>query len=208
MVVLAIIAIITVIAVVNQNSFNKTIILANTAYDIALTIRTSEQYGVGSRVASGRANIAYGLHIDAQTPDSFIVFADTAGGNACQPNAALNCKSGDGRYTVGSGPSTTDLIVQTVSIGNGIQITDMCAYDGHQDKCKSRNSNRNITTLDIVFSRPNPDVSIATSRSNSGDTFDYACLELTSLQGAVRYIKINASGSINAQAVSCRVNGD
>ena len=40
LIVLAIIATVTTIALSSQSNFNKTLILANTAYDIALTLRS------------------------------------------------------------------------------------------------------------------------------------------------------------------------
>ena len=57
MVVLAIIVTITGVTLTSQTSFNKTLVLANTAYDIALTLRSSQTYGLGSRAFGGITNM-------------------------------------------------------------------------------------------------------------------------------------------------------
>ena len=77
MVVLTIIVVITTVVVASQSSFNKTLILVNTAYDIALTLRSAETYGLGSRAFGGVVNAGYGLNFQSGTPQSFTLFADT-----------------------------------------------------------------------------------------------------------------------------------
>ena len=78
LVVLAIIVTVTTIALSSQSAFNKTLILANTAYDIALTLRSAENFGIGSRALYRTANAGYGVHFQRGTLGSFILFADTA----------------------------------------------------------------------------------------------------------------------------------
>ena len=59
MVVLAIVTSITAIVFTSQNSFNKTLILANTAYDIALTFRSAATYGLGGRTIGNSDGIRH-----------------------------------------------------------------------------------------------------------------------------------------------------
>ena len=47
-VVLAIITVISGVVLSDQTSFNKTLVLANTAYDIALTVRSVETFGASA----------------------------------------------------------------------------------------------------------------------------------------------------------------
>ncbi|MDO8566864.1 MAG: prepilin-type N-terminal cleavage/methylation domain-containing protein [bacterium] len=194
LVVLAIIMIISVVVITSQSSFNKTLILANTAYDIALTVRSAQSFGISSRNIIGAMNTGYGVHF--QRGDSFIFFADT------NPPALLNChglpssgdedapdaKPGNCAYDEDAGE-----FVNTYTLGNGMTISNFCV----DDSCDA-----DVTSLDIVFVRPNPDAFI----SVGGSFFtDYAktCIIVTSPQGGEKYISVSKSGHINANAASC-----
>ncbi|HUX80766.1 MAG TPA: type II secretion system protein [Candidatus Paceibacterota bacterium] len=196
LVVVAIMIVLMSIVFTSQSSFNKTLILSNTAYDIALSLRSSEGFGLGSRVFSGMSNTGYGIHF--QTGNTFTFFADT---NPSSPSA-LNChglplggasapdaKSGDCIYSAG-----LDQKVNDYSIGNGITISNFCAKSGTTWSC-------GLTSLDITFSRPNP---IPFIRANGFANIPYsmACLTISSAQGGSRFITVSSSGEINANAAS------
>lgn len=180
MVVLTIIVVITVVVLTSQSSFNKTLILANTAYDIALTIRSTQSLGIGSRNVVGTINAGRGAHF--QRGNSFTLFADTSPSASCD---RPDCNSGD--YIYGGGSE----FIQTYELNNGMTISNFCV-DG---SCI-------YNSLDIVFARPNPDAFI----SVNGSTFtNYAraCLIITSSQGGEKYVSVSSSGQITANAVSC-----
>ena len=209
LVVLAIITIITTIAITSQSTFNKTLILKNTAYDVALSIRSAESFGIGSRVStSGATNAAYGVHFTKAT-NSFIVFADTSPGDA--GNDANHCHglppSGDATapdalygncvYTSGA-----DVLVQTYTLGNGISVSNLCT-SANGGQC----SNSGLTTLDIVFARPNPNPFMSTNGTwPSGWKITKACITLTSAQGGTSLILVSDTGAIvaNVPASSCQ----
>ena len=195
MVVLAIIATITTVTLNNQSSFNKTFVLANTAYDVALTLRTAETYGIGNR-ASGVANAGYGLHFEAATPNSFILFADSQPaprennchglpiGGATAPDA----KPGDCTY---GGPGSGEKVT-TYTLENGITVSDFCVYTFGSRSCASDN----LIALDIVFARPNPNPFINIQGTK-------ACITISSPQGDSRFIAVSESGAITVDASSC-----
>jgi len=192
--VLAIITIITIIVITSQSDFNKTLILQNTAYDVALTLRSAETFGLGSRASGTTVNAGYGLHFSSGTNDSFILFADASGGASCagQPPS---CKPGDYIYTSGS-----DILVQTYTLGNGITVSDFCAYPSvGVGSCKYAHGG-GLSYLNIVFERPNP---ISHISANGSLYTGGACITLTSPQGGFRYISVAASGQINGSAPSC-----
>ncbi|MDP1707303.1 MAG: type II secretion system protein [bacterium] len=180
MVVLAIIVIISTVVLTSQTSFNKTLILANTAYDIALTIRSTQSFGIGSRAILGTTNVGHGVHF--QRGGSFILFADTSPSASC---GRPDCSPGD--YVYGAG----DTFLQTYELNNGMTISNFCV-DG---LCT-------YSSLDVVFLRPNPDAFI----SVDGSTFtNYAkaCLIVTSPQGGEKYVSVSKSGQIIANASQC-----
>ena len=76
LVVLAIIGVIMTIVISSQGAFNKTLILSNAGYDIALTLRDTESYGLGSRASGTVANAGYGVQLQNSLPSSFILFAE------------------------------------------------------------------------------------------------------------------------------------
>jgi len=192
LVVASIIMVITAVTMNGQSSFNKSLILANTAYDIALAFRSAETYGISSRVIGGVANAGYGIHIDSASPTSFVLFADTSPG----PNAANchglpsggasapNAVSGDCAYS-------NNERVSDYTIGNSVYIADFCVLSLGVWDCT-------LDTLDVVFSRPNPDP-IINGTSNGSE----ACISLAHPQGGSRHILIGASGAITANASSC-----
>jgi len=191
MVVLAIIGVVMSIVLTNQSTFNKTLILQNTAYDIALTLRTAETYGLGSRAVGVTANAGYGVRFQKGTSNSFILFADTSPVASC---ASPDCKPGDHVYSSGA-----DALVQTYTLGNGITVSDFCAYVGASASCAYAHGG-SLSSLDIVFTRPNPDAFISAGASSYSD----ACLTISSPQGGTRFVSVASSGEITAGATPCQ----
>ena len=194
MVVMAIMVTITAVVLSSQGSFNKTLILANTAYDIGLTIRSAESFGLGSRVSGSAvtgcaANAGYGIHF--QRGNSLLLFADTS---PITPCATPDQKPGDYKYTGGS-----DTIAQTYVLGNGITVDDFCVYSSGIESCAIAHGG-GLSSLDIVFARPNPDAVI----SADGSSYTSACITVTSPQGGYRYISVTVSGEITANVPVCQ----
>lgn len=209
LVVLAIIGIVSLIVITGQTNFNRTIILSNTAYDIALTMRDTETYGLGSRAASA-PNAGYGIHFDAGLTGSFFTFPDidppAASKNIsyCNPPrdpSAPDAHPGDCYYT------TKDQPTQTYTIGNHVSIGKFCiTADGTTWSC----SPNVLSTLDITFARPNPNVTIVANGSYSPFTLPItqACITLVSPQGDERFVSVTQSGlitaSVNPPAAACQ----
>ncbi len=193
MVVLAIIVTISGVILGSQSSFNKTLILSNTAYDIALTLRSAQTYGLGSRASVASANAGYGLHLNSGVQDSFILFSDTSPAASC---GAPDCPPGDHVYTNGQ-----DVLVQTYALGNRMAVSNFCAFSSGAWACAA---NGGLTSLDLVFARPNPDAFMSKNGTYS-PVFPVtaACLTISSPQGGSRFISVGTSGQIVANAASC-----
>ncbi|HQT82537.1 MAG TPA: type II secretion system protein [Candidatus Paceibacterota bacterium] len=207
LVVLAIMLTITSIALTSQSSFNKTLILANTAYDIGLTLRSAESFGLGSRATTlGAANAGYGIHISAGSNNSFILFADTSpagspGSLNCSSKSSVgapNCGPGDGVYTA-SDVSTPS--IPSYTLNNGVIISDFCAYNGSWVCAHSYGST--LSALDIVFARPNPTPTITAN----GQTYTNACIIVSSLQAGTipHYVSVSPSGEISSGQLSASI---
>lgn len=194
LVVLAIIIAITTVVLTSQGSFNKTLLLANTAYDIALTLRSTESFGIDTLASGATANAGRGTHFQKGTPGSFRLFADIYPLASC---GTPDCKPGDHVYENGQ-----DTLVQNYTLGNSMTISNFCARDTSGGwSCANTNGN-NLSSLDIVFARPNPDAFIRVN-GNPDTPYTSACLTVTSLQGGARYVSVAPSGEITANAPSC-----
>lgn len=200
LVVLAIIIVITTIALTSQSTFNKTLILTNTAYDIALTIRSAETYGLGSKAVGAVANIGYGVDFQKGTPATFTLFSDTypaAGIGACHPTldaTAPDAEPGDCVYQAAQSEK-----VLGYTLGNGVTISNFCAFIAGGWVCSSGT----LTSLDISFARPNPVAFISTNGVYSVATPASAACITVSQGGNSRYIAVNAAGRITGNATSC-----
>ncbi|MDP2593885.1 MAG: type II secretion system protein [bacterium] len=205
LVVIAIIGIISLVVITSQSNFNKTLLLANTAYDVALTIRSAETYGISSRVAGTSFNTGYGVHFKRQSPNNtFIFFADSwpmPSSNPTRCHRATDTGAPDakpGNCVYDSQPSR-DMLMTTYTLGNGMTISKICAYSGSWS-C----STDTLTSLDIVFVRPDPTPFMSKNGSYSANfPVTASCLALVSPQGGTRFVSVSSSGEIRATAASC-----
>jgi prepilin-type N-terminal cleavage/methylation domain-containing protein len=197
LVVFAIIVTIMSVVFTSQSTFNKTFVLTNTAYDIALSVRDAETYGLGTRAIGSTINAGYGLHFQSGSPAAFSFFADISPAASC---TTPDCKPGNYVYTAGS-----DSLVRTYTLGNGITLTDFCAYTTSWTCTVAHGGySGGLSSLDIVFSRPNPNPYISVNGAYSAAfPATAACLTLSSPQGASRYVSISYAGEISPTAASC-----
>lgn len=193
LVVLAIIVAITTVVLTSQSSFNKTLLLANTAYDIALTLRFAESLGISTLAVGATTNAGRGAHFQRGATSSFSLFADTYPPAPC---GTPNCKPGNRAYESG------DMLMQTYTLGNSLTISDFCARDASGGWSCAIANGGNLSSLDIVFARPNPDAFIRVN-GDSIASYNSACLKVTSLQGGARFVNVASSGEITANALSC-----
>ena len=204
MVVLSIIVVVSTVVLSSQSSFNRSIILANTAYDVALTLRSAQTYGLSSRAVGSVVNAGYGLHFDTTSPNSFVLFADAYPGasvsSVCHPIAdpsSPDALPGNCSYESAQGEKVVDY-----KLGNNIAIGNFCALAFGTWSCASTGA---LTSLDIVFARPNPDAFISINGVYSSlFPITKVCVALAPPTRDVwRYISITASGQIIANATSC-----
>jgi len=91
-------------------SFNSTILLRDLAYEIALSVREAQVYGISVHGASGLFNYAYGVHFTPGT--TYTLFADINDNKQYDPNGAETVSS----YAIGQRnqiTSTTDCPLTT-----------------------------------------------------------------------------------------------
>ncbi|MBU6321362.1 MAG: hypothetical protein KGI78_01840 [Patescibacteria group bacterium] len=202
LIVLAIIGIITLVVLVSQGSFNRSITLSNAAYDLALALRSAESYGLAARVpVSGVTHTGYGLEFATGTHTIFFSDSYPAAPSACHPTppagaSAPDAKWGDCVYEAGQ-----DSIVTTYALNNGLTVSDVCAYASGARYCVSAGT---LSRLDVTFVRPDPTPFMAKDGVyNASAPITSACITLTSPQGGARSIAVALTGEIDANVASC-----
>lgn len=186
---IAIFTIMTGIVAVKYGDFNKTMFANNLAYDIALTIREAQSYGVSvSDVADrGNFNASYGVHFDVST--------GVIGGVAANKSFILYAEVGsDNKYT----PSV-DPIIRKYIIGRGNYIYRLC----HDSGCTAGNEVLSTsfagTYADVFFRRPSPAPLIYSPVMSNAP---YLEVRITNPGNTVRKkIVIRSSGQISIEDV-------
>jgi prepilin-type N-terminal cleavage/methylation domain-containing protein len=179
LVVVAIIIVITGVILANTNKFGGQTLLQNLSYDIALSLREAQVYGLSVRSNNGNFKSGYGMHFDINTPTTYNLFADVAQ---------------NGVYQAGE-----DVAPSPYAIGQNFKL---CDTTGGTEFCSG------ITKLDILFIRPEPDACISYNSAvfvTGGSS--YACTSIiqsarivvTSPRGGFMNVIIYANGQISVQ---------
>lgn len=188
----AIIVIISAVVLANNNRFGGAVILENFTYDVALSLRQAQVYGISvARFGTGTSQFdyAYGMHFDLSSPTTYILFADTVG---------------SGVYSSAIQPTE---VVATTDIRQGFFISDLCYTSTSQsEECNSANPG-SVTTLDIVFKRPEPDAYIAVNGlatftngvPSASQPNRQARIVLKSPRGDVRSVIVDVAGQISVK---------
>ncbi len=172
-VVTGVLTVVTSLILANNAKFGGAITLRNLAYDIALSVREAQTYGISVRKfgsGSGQFGAGYGMHFRTSSPTSYLLYADAVNQN--------------GLYD-GSGE-----LVESVAISRGFEIADLCytSAGGSAETC-------GVQKIDIVFERPEPDAHI---RVNDGAILNQrARIVVTSPRGDEASIIVEATGQIS-----------
>ena len=194
LVVLAIIVVITGIVINGQSTYNQTLILTDTAYTVAFSVRQAQALGLASRATtvggSIVSNAGYGVRFAGT--NGYTVFADTGGAKvpslatACPPGTPGTPEARPGNCKYESG---TDRVIQSYTFSRGFTIQNICGKSGTAATVCS------LASLDIVFMRPETRA-IMTGPSNQV----FTCAEVhvrAPTGGATRVVRVSQLGEIS-----------
>lgn len=171
-VVLGIFAVITSVVLARYKDFSGGIILNNLAYEIGITIREAQVYGLSVKDAgTSLFTVRYGIHLAYPTSNTFVLFGDV---------------DGNLQYTGSSE------VIESLRATQGNTIDDFCGQrlDGTYECGKAGT----ITWLDIMFLRPNPD---AIFKSSSGQAYQAATITVKSPgTNKIKTITVRTTGQI------------
>lgn len=163
LVVLAIIFVLAGTSLVNYNKFGKEIDLENMTYNVALTIRTAQSFGINRRddlSTSFDEPKPYGVYFTTSlinppvglSSESFMVFIDNKNGVSNGSNNIFD-NTGTGGACVSN---SSDECIEIFKMNKLVYISSLCAGDNAAN-CQERDE------LHITFKRPNPDAIIKSS---------------------------------------------
>jgi len=173
--VVAIITILTGVFLLQQRQFDSSTLLRSLAYRTALSIREAQTYGASVRL-SGTTAPAYGIYIQKPVSGaiiSYVLFADADGGNDYDISEDLEV------FTLGSNYSISLFCATQAS--NGVALC----------------SNGALTSLTIIFVRPNPDARFSTAPAG---VYTSAYIQISAQGGTTRSVTITNTGQISVGA--------
>lgn len=207
LVALGIVVIIMAIVISGQGSFNRSLVLTDTAYTVAFSVRQAQSLGLSSRKFGSTQNAAYGVHLVSGTKTSYILFADSLpaspgdsqSGN-CPGHTAtigLDAKPGNCVY------DSTAERVTTYNIGQGFTISSFCGVDALN---ATRCSGGYLDSLDITFMRPNTQATIIGVRAGAIIPLSSAQIYLSSPDGTQsRCVGITKVGQVAVGTSTCPI---
>ncbi|HEV7121367.1 MAG TPA: prepilin-type N-terminal cleavage/methylation domain-containing protein [Candidatus Paceibacterota bacterium] len=178
LVTLAILAIITAVAITGQSTFNQSILLNDTSYTVALSAREAQSLGLSSRKFAGVQNGGYGVHFANLNPTkSYTVFADVQSAPLAEPawcpavaTTTPESKSGNCLYD-GIGET-----FQTYDLTRGFTLSDFCGRTTSGGlQCASGG---NLQSMDVLYLRPNTQA-IITGITPGGAQVQFTCAQVS-----------------------------
>jgi prepilin-type N-terminal cleavage/methylation domain-containing protein len=169
----------TGVVLFNQNKFDSTVLLKNLAYDIALTIRQAQTYGVNVKESQQSGNFSsYGVYIKSDETQKIIFFSDIDGDKSFS-DEDMSCPAND----------VDSECMQKYTLKRGNYISKICVMNTGESSCLE------ISELTIYFKRPNPDAYIYADGSTV--TSEYSEIEISSVDNSSKVsVVITSVGQI------------
>lgn len=199
MVVVAIFAVISALSAYNYRAFETNITVKNLAQDIALTIRKAQSFTLGFQnpepTLPEEVVVGYGLHIDMDEPDRFLIFGDfKITDPLIEQNGYYNGSSCDVFF------NPQEECIELISIATSDRIEAICLNDSD---CVFQGK------LDIVFNRPNHDALFSFFDSSNltqtnldpltGNPISHVAISVVSVEGLRRFITVWNTGVISVE---------
>ena len=194
LIVVALFTIITGAALLNHGRFGESILATNLAYDIALSLREAQSYGISVRESPLEGNIftiGYGVHFSAA--DSFIFFVDRDGNRrydgtdvngACVAGGASECLKA---YRLERGNTIRSFCGMPSLLGGSAECRNFLTVD------------TTLSFMDVLFKRPVPDAFVRTSVNGQNEgRYQSGTITIVSPRGRdVRTVEVFQTGQIS-----------
>jgi prepilin-type N-terminal cleavage/methylation domain-containing protein len=169
--------------------FDGQLLLKNLAFEVALSVRDAQQRGITAQDTKVGANTyAYGVHFSHAAPTQYIIFRDANDDLTYDAGEAVNT------FTMTRGNSIKPL-PSPLSAGKG----GLCAGDRDSGGAFATNECW-ISTLDIMFVRPNPDAFFARTGTLPSPVGTVSEVEITLINARntiERTVRITNTGQVS-----------
>ncbi len=183
------------VTLVNHSKFSGAVELENLAYDVALSIRQAQVFGLSVKEfepRSGEFQQGYGVHFNKNTPTKFVIFTDRDLTSYGGP--PINSQYDT---TVPCGVVGTECI-ETFTIRKGNRISDFCArLSSSIQRCVSLGD---LSYINIIFVRPDPDAVITSDVVS--EIYTDAVVTVKSPKGIERDVVTQLTGQISIPSAS------
>lgn len=172
---------------IKYSSFHSGVLTTNLAYDVAITIRQAQSYGLyvkQSQATLDSFSSAYGVYFSTASNgnDSFLLFEDS-------PSPS----NPDGLYNVAN-----DSVISTYRMKNGAKVVSIKATSNPNNL----NSLTTLNNLHITYKRPQPRALIYSAGMGGGGApgiYKYAEITISGSDGDTRKIIVRQDGQITVQ---------
>ncbi len=189
-VVSGIIVVISGIVLASNGRFGGVILLENLGYDVALSVRQAQVFGISvARYGTNNFNAGYGVHFQTNS-NTYEFFGDVITVNGmytCPQPGTGNCE-----------------LVAVNTIAQGYSVSALCSPAGTAlTDCTTTGSSLQKTSLDVLFKRPEPDAWISVNGASCLDLAancrDSARIVLRSPRGDYMSVIVEANGQISVR---------
>lgn len=195
---LGIILVITTIVLLSQNGFNKNLIIVDTTYTVAYTLRQAQTFGLSSRKFGTVQNAGYGAYFINGSPTSYTLFVDslpaapgTTQSGLCPGHTqttGLEARPGNCLY------DSASEVVTTYNLNQGFKISRFCGTD---TAGTVRCSGVYLDSLHISFMRPSTQAVMLGVRAGAIVELTSASIYVTSPDGMYeRCVNVSKVGQI------------
>lgn len=175
--------VITGVVLVNSNSFDNSVLLRNFTYDVALTIKQAQTYGVNvNENSQGDFTKAYGVYFDTtESNTNFVIFNDFQNDTSNTTNktdSVIKC-------------DIDSECIKKYSMNKGTHIKNICVSD------KSEECSKDVSKLSIIFARPSLEAKMYSFDNDIASApYKYVKITLQSGDGATSSVIITSVGQI------------
>ncbi len=185
---IGIFTLITTVSVFSYADFNSNVLLTNLAYEVALSVRQAQFYGITVKQSVSAENFdsGYGVHL-TKNAMSYTLFEDGKG------SGSLNHV-----YEEDADPDN-DEALETYSVQKGNFISKLCTKGSGSLDCT-------LTSLDLSFVRPNPETYVAFSTDAGQALLDLtkttSIICVASPRGTLRKVTVESTGQISVSTTA------
>lgn len=182
-------ALVSTVVLVRNSQFDNEVLLSGVAYDVALSIRQAQNYGINVLGQGNNFDHPYGVYFASNTGEdvtTYVLFRDLNGNYA---------------YDEGGGPVAEEAL-ETFTLGRGFTVGRLCNFSIDQtcgDPLKSGAA--------IIFKRPNPDA-IINADVDGKNGLGGVGVELITPRGGSRLIIVESTGQISISRFEEGLGGD